>query len=431
MPRTSFRTDYAAAFALTVSLFALWGLGQALFNTLLPQFVQAFALRGFGQALTQSVYAIVYFVGAIPAALYARRLGYKAGIILGLGNLGLGAFLLYPAAEMQAYPYFLFAVILMSCGWIMLEVAANPLVASFGSVKTSVQRLNLAQSFFPLGTLLGFYAGRWLAVSHLALPWEGLRYPIAHPYILIAAGVLVLMYFVSETRFPPIATERIETSRGTTAEFRTLLSRPHFLFGIAAQFFCVLALAGTWSTSDDVFAAGFPAAARAGGVSGYLLALVLFAVGRFAGSALMIRIRPERLLAVFAGGGFLLAAAATLWGGATGAIAMLGSCFFLSITWPTVLGLAIRGQGQLMKLGTALICMGGAVGGVVYQMLRVVWSLPSGHFGMLVPACSYLFVLAFALASHWAPRENAVKSAAIAASDIARGPQDEPTAIRT
>jgi FHS family L-fucose permease-like MFS transporter len=429
LPRTSIRTDFAAAFVLTVSLFALWGLGQALFNTLLPQFVQAFVLRGFGQALTQSVYAIVYFVGAIPAALYARRLGYKAGIILGLGNLGLGAFLLYPAAEMQAYPYFLFAVILMSCGWIMLEVAANPLVASFGSVKTSVQRLNLAQSFFPLGTLLGFYAAQWLAVSHLALPSGGLRYPIAHPYILIAAGVMVLMYLVGETRFPPVATER--SRRGMASEFRTLLSRPHFLFGIAAQFFCVLALAGTWTVSDDVFAAGFPGAARAYGVNGYLLALAMFAAGRFAGSALMIRIRPERLLAGFAGAGFVLAAVATLWGGATGAIAMLGSCFFLSITWPTVLGIAIRGQGQLMKLGTALICMGGAVGGVVYQMLRVVWSLPSGHFGMLVPACSYLFVLAFALASHWAPRENAVKSAAIAASDIARGPQDEPTAIRT
>jgi MFS transporter, FHS family, L-fucose permease len=392
-------TNFTAAFVLTVSLFALWGMGHRLYDTLLSQFTTAFELRGFELALTQNLNSVVYFLGAIPAALYARRFGYKAGIGIGLGSLCIGAFLLYPAAETQTYAYFLFAVALMSCGWITLEVAANPLVASLGAVETSVLRLNLAQSFFPLGAMLGSYAGHWMITVNLALPAAHNAYAIVHPYIMIAAGVLLLRFLVEEVRFPPVATEHSDSLRGAAGDFRKLLSHPLFIFAIVAQVFSVMAMAGTWSICGRYFSSVFPGMSQIAGLNIFTLSFAIFAAGRFAGTVLMVKFAPDRLLEVFSGCGILLSLIAVCWGGPVGVGAMLASNLFLSITWPTVLGLAIRGSGSLAKIGTALVCMGGAVGGVAYSLMTAAWTFSSVQLAMLVPAFSYAVLLAFAVFS--------------------------------
>jgi FHS family L-fucose permease-like MFS transporter len=372
-------------------------MGHRLYDTLLPQFAKVFELRSYELALTQGVYSIVYLLGAIPAALYARRFGYKAAITFGLGSLGVGALVMYPAAETHVFLYFLFAVTVMSCGWILLEVAANPLAAGFGTIESSVRRLNMAQTFYPLGALLGVYAGRWILSFDLALPAERIAHSIVHPYIVFGAVMLVLAFLIEEARFPRVATEQTRGPRGAAGELRTLLSRRLFVFGMVAQFFSVLAMAGTWSLSGR-----FVEAAFMGDVLVWSLAVV--AAGRFVGSALMYRIEPDLLLAAFACGGLVLALIAAFSGGPLSAISMIASSFFLSITWPTVLGISIRGLGQLMKLGTALVCMGGAIGAIAYQMLNVVWTFPSVHLAMLLPAFCYVAILAFAVASHRARR---------------------------
>ncbi len=391
--------NFTTAFILTVSLFALWGLGHRLYDSLMPQFAGVFHLDAFERALTDSTYSIVYFVAAIPAALYARRFGYKAAILFGLGSFCVGAFLLYPAAETRIFDYFLFALVIMSCGWLLLEIAANPLAASLGPVETSVQRLNLAQAFFPLGSLAGLYIGRWLITTHLALPTGGPGNSIVHPYIVIGAGILILAYLVGEVRFPAVASERVKGLRSVGGEMRTLLTRPLFLFAIVAQFFSVVALAGTWSIGGRFVANAFPGMPQTALDDVFVVTLAVYGAGRFVGSALMCRIAPDRLLALFAGAAIFLAGVATLSGGPLGAIAVLASSFFLSIMWPTILGLAIRGRGPLMKLGTALICMGGAIGGFAYQMASVAWTFPAVHFAMVLPLVSYGVILAFAHAS--------------------------------
>lgn len=396
--------DISTAFILTVSLFALWGLGHRLYDTLLPQFAAVFELHSYELALTKSVYAIVYFVGAIPAALCARRFGYRIGIQFGLGSLCIGAFVLYPAAVTHTFSYFLSAVIIMSWGWILLEVAANPLAASLGSIETSIQRLNVAQSLFPIGALLGVYMGRWIVSFNLTLPSERFAYSIAHPYIVIGLCVLLLAYLVSETRFPPVASERCRGLAGVTEEFSVLLSSPLFLFGIVAQFFGVLILAGTWSEGDQFFEAIFPGLAHKLGIDIFVWSLTAFAAGRSAGAVLMRWIEPAQLLAIFAVSGLVLSLVGAALGGTPGAVIIIGSSFFVSITWPTILGISIRNLGPRMKLGTALICMGGALGGVVYELLGVVWGSPPLRLAMLVPALSYVVVLTFAVVSRRAYR---------------------------
>jgi MFS transporter, FHS family, L-fucose permease len=390
---------HTAAIVLTVSLFGLWGFGHQFYDTLLPQIAAVFGLRRFELALTQSVYSIVYFIGAIPAAVYARRFGYKATILFGLGSFCIGVFILYPATETRSFDYFAFAVSVMACGWILLEIAANPLVAGFGNAETAVARLNAAQSFYPIGGLLGLYVGRWIVHANLTMPAARLAHAIVHPYIVLGVLVMVLAFLIDEAKFPPIATEQTKRLSGALRDLRLLLARPLILFAIVAQFCSVLALAGTWSLNSAYMSAAFPAVPPSAYADVFVWSFTLFGIGRIAGTALMFRFAPDRVLAVFSIGGLVLSGIAAVYGGPPGAVAMIASSFFLSITWPSILGIAIGGTSSLMKLGTALICMGGALGGFAYQMLAVSVSFPAVHYGMTIPALCYVVVLAFAIVS--------------------------------
>ncbi len=391
---------HALAFCLTISLFALWGLAQRLYDTLVPPFAKVFDLDSFGLVLTQSVYSIVYFLFAIPAALYARKFGYKAAIVFGLGSFGVGAFLFYPAAEQHAFLFFLFAAAMMSCGWIFLEVSANPLIARMGSIETSAQRLNFAQAFYPVGVLLAVYIGRWLILSDLSLPIGRLADAVVQPYIVIGAGVLLLAFLVDKVRFPAVATERVEHGSGARREFRTLLSRPLFMFGVAAQFFYVAAQVGTWTLTTPYVDTALPGIAATSAADVLLWSLLLYGSGRFIGTALMTWIDPDQLLSVFAGAGVLLAAIATGTGGQLGVICMVATSFFMSIMFPTILASTIRDLGPLTKSGTALVYMGGVGGMAGLALMHLVWTISSIQFAMLVPCLSYAVVLAFAIANH-------------------------------
>ena len=389
-------SSFTAAFALTVSLFALWGMGHRLYDMLLPQLAGASHLQSYYLALAQSLTGVVYFFGAIPAAFYARRFGAKAAILFGLGCICIGSFTLYPAAEIHTHGAFLFAVAVITCGWIFLEVAANPLAASLGPDETFVQRLNFAQAFHPLGALAGIYVGQWLVAADMVVPHAKASYSIAHPYIVLGAIVLLIAFLFEEFRFPQQASVRIKGGEGRA--LRTLVTQPLFLLAIAAQFFSVVILVSNGVAGGKLIGDAFHHYPPGTIGDVFLWAAVIFAVGRFAGCALMRFISPARLLAIFACGGIACSLIAAAGGTTTAAIAVLANQFFASIVWPTVLGLGIRGSGSLMKPGTALICMGGAAGGIAYQLMSATWPFPSAHLAILVPAFSFAFVLGFALA---------------------------------
>lgn len=382
-----------ALIVLTFGLFPLWGVGHRLYDTLLPQFATLFSLHGFALAMAGGLYSILYFVGAFPAALCARRFGYKTAIVIGLGLACMGAFLLYPAGETKSFAYFLSAAAIMSLGWIQLEVAANPLVIELGSRKNAVQRLNLAQSFYVPGSLAGVLVGNWLLKLSQGSGDGPIFHSLSHPYIIFAAILLIFTIMVEDAHFPPLRAERDGTLPAVLAEMRRLVRQRLIVFAIVAQAFSVVAMASTWTISSML--APIPLFTGLGGIA--MASLVIFGAGRFFGAGIMRWIAPERVLTVFAACGAVVSLAAFFAGNTTGAVLLLVSNFFLSILWPTILGLAIRDLRATMKIATALICMGGAVGGFAHRLIAAYIypvSLGTGFIGL---AIAYGVVLAFAI----------------------------------
>ncbi|MDR3527852.1 MAG: hypothetical protein P4L57_11275 [Rhizomicrobium sp.] len=398
---------YATAFALLIVLVLLWGVGHRFYETLLPQFAAVFGLTGTGRALTESGYQIVYFFGAIPAAIIARSFGYKIAILIGLGSVCIGAFTFYPAAETQGYSYFLFAVMVMAFGWILLEVAGNPLAMALGSTATAVRRLNLVQAVYPLGSLLGIYSARWLLQADLALPKQGFTYSMAHPYIVLGVSVLLLAYLFEETRFPPSAQERRPKLKGVIPEVRALLSEPLFVFAIVAQFSGILVLGTSWFLADHFFRDSFAQLSDGAIANVFVGCLILFALGRIAATALMWQLSPARVLFFFSLGGVASALLGSLCGGEIAAFACLALSFFIGPAWPTIFGLAVGGRGLGMKLAAAVITMGGALGAVAYHFLM---AFPP-RATLLVAAAGFMLILAYTLAMPDSSRKSRARTA--------------------
>jgi FHS family L-fucose permease-like MFS transporter len=384
--------------ALIVSLFFLWGVANNLNDVLVAQFRKAFALNDLQSGLVQSAFYLGYFVFAVPAALFMRRFGYKAGVVLGLCLFGAGALLFWPAAEIRVYGAFLGALFVIASGLAFLETSANPLMTVLGPAESGARRLNFAQAFNPLGSITGVLIGRQFIFSGSTQTGAVAAHAVQGPYLVIGLFVLAWAGLILAVRFPAAASapaphERVE---GGPAQIAQLLARPRFVFGVIAQFFYVGAQVGVWSYMIRYAQreAGWDERAAA---SYLTAALALFMAGRFAGAALMGRIRPDRLMAAFAAAAAGLCLVGALAAGQTGLLALVGASFFMSIMFPTIFALAIADLGPLTKLGSSLVVMAIVGGAAVTALMGWVSDRSSIAGAMLVPAACFGCVLAFAL----------------------------------
>ena len=389
-------TSYKTAFVLTLSLFALWGMGQQLYGVMLPQIAGPLHLQGFEAAVVINSSSVVYMLCAIPAAIYATRLGYKTAILCGLGCVTFGYVTLIPAVELHAHSYFLIAIVTMSLGWVFLDVAANPLAASIGPEDKFVRRLNVAQAVYPVGTIAAIVLSKWLPGIQVAAFGAKFTFSAADPYILLGAGVLVIAYLLEAKPFPPVAVER--RSGGESKALRTLLSDRTILFAMAAQGFGIMILITNGAIGGRYLAAAFHADSIGPLGNVFFWAALAFAAGRFAGCFLMRFIAPGRLLIMFAVAGIACSLAAAIGWTMVSGFAVLAIQFFAAILWPTILGLAICGRGPLMKMATALVCMGSAAGGLAFQLMFTAWPSFPTQAGMVIVALCFAAVFGFARA---------------------------------
>ena len=396
-------------FILVTGLFFLWGIPNNLNDVLIRHFMKSFAISRFQAGLVQSAFYMGYFLLAMPAALLMRRVGYKSGFVTGLVLFGAGAFLFWPAALAGSYGFFLFALFVIASGLSFLETASNPFIAQLGDPSSSERRLNFSQAFNPLGAITGALVGTIFIFSGVELtPQEIAVRQIHHtyevylrsetlrvvkPYLVIGAIAILWAMLILRTRFPAIQSEH-ESESGDRGHFRDLFRYPHFLFAVVAQFFYVGAQVGTWSYFISYVQ---EYAHQSEKVAGYFLTGTLgaFGVGRFASAWLMRFVSPSKLMGAYSVMNIALVGIAVFNPGWMGLWCVFLTSFFMSLMFPTIFALGLKGLGPNTKLGGSLLVMA-IVGGAVLTPLMGFISVRTHSLALAyaVPLLAYL-VIAF------------------------------------
>jgi MFS transporter, FHS family, L-fucose permease len=400
------------AFILVTSLFSLWGFANDITNPMVAAFKNVLLLTNFQSSLVQAAFYGGYCFMAIPAALFIRRFTYKTGILMGLGLYALGCFLFFPAGRVTDFSLFLAAYFVMTCGLAFLETTANPYILSMGPEENAARRLNFAQAFNPMGSLLGMFVAKDFILARLNPADEETRRAMAEadpsafqsivesdlavivwPYLIL--GVFVLgMFFVFFFKHLPEAYKTDARDQRLLASIGRLARTPRWVGGVVAQAFYVGVQIMLWTfiIQYAVNELGMPKTTA----QGYnIAAMILFVASRFVCTYLLKFFNPGALLATLAAGGLLCMGILVFVGGTAGLYALVAASGCMSLMFPTIYGIALRGIGDDAKLGSAgLICaIGGgalmpplqalimdgdglAIGGFVLSATRFSFSLP-------------------------------------------------------
>ncbi|NWK97671.1 L-fucose:H+ symporter permease [Sphingobium lactosutens] len=407
-------SQYRIAIGITVCLFFLWGMANNLNDILIAHFKKAFVLTDFETSFVQQVFYFGYFIFAIPASLTMTARGYKVAIVTGLLLYGCGALLFYPAATLGQYPIFLFALFVIAAGLAFLETSANPLMTELGSAEGATRRLNWAQAANPLGAIAGILIGRNFILSGIAhdekilaamTSADRLAYyrseiqAVQTPYVAIGIVVLAFAVVAALVRFPGCSTRRDDAGQDHV-RFASLLGHPRLLAAVVAQFFYVGAQVGIWSFTIRYAQANVAGMSERAAADMLFVSLILFAAGRFVGSALMTRVKPTLLLACFAACSIALALVATFVGGHIGLGALVAISFFMSIQFPSIFALGVEGLGPLRRAGASLIVMAIIGGAILTGAMGYISDLTSISGAMIVPSFCFVAVLLFARFVH-------------------------------
>jgi len=397
------------AVALITSLFFLWGIALNLNSDILvPHLKKACQLSFRQSGLVDSAFYIAYFIIAIPAGLFMHKYGYKKGIILGLSLFAIGSFLFYPAAGTRIYWFFLLALFIIASGCGMLETAANPYINNLGDPDHATFRINFAQSFNGLAaTLAPFLGGIFILSGKNLTPAQEAALARNHqleaylqsesdsvkiPYIIIGLVVLAVALLIWRTDLPDIKEHDSDTGKA----HRSIFKETNLLLGVLGIFFYVGAQAGFQSYfiffSEGVGGFGEKLSSRL-----ISLAFVGFMAGRFIGSYMMRFISPVKLLVIYSIINCGLLILAFTLPGKLAVYALMGVPFFMSIMFPTIFSLSIRGLGENTKKGSSLLIMGIVGGAVVPPLIGLVTDQVNIRVAYLIPVICFAYILYFAL----------------------------------
>lgn len=406
MTNTAQQSNTKFAFILVTSLFFLWGFAHNLDPILIPHLKKSFTLTTTQSTLVDSAVFIAYFLIALPAGYLMKQFGYKIGIIVGLLFFAMGCFLFIPAADMQSYYFFLFALFIIACGLTILETAANPYASALGPHETSTQRLNLAQSFNGLAAALapvigarviltkGYTEAELSAMSEsarkMALAAEASS--VKTPYFILGAVLVLIAIVFALTKLPKF---QHKEGREKSAHILHAFKHKHLRWAVIAQFFYVGAQVSVFSlfilyATKSAFISEIKAADFLGACG------IAFLIGRFLGTFLMKYIPPNRLLALYAVINVLLCTVAIGAHGMITIYAVIMICFFMSIMFPTIFDLGIKDLGGDTEYGSSLIIMS-IVGGAILPGLFGYISDSTGNIqlGYIVPLGCFLIITYF------------------------------------
>jgi len=421
MEKTKFKVlekQYLVPFILITSCFAFWGFANDITNPMVKAFSKIFLMSTTQGSLVQVAFYGGYFAMAFPAAIFIRRFTYKAGILVGLGLYATGALLFIPASAIGVYAPFLIAYFILTCGLSFLETSANPYILSMGAEESSTQRLNLAQSFNPIGSITGMYIAKTFIQARLnsmdtteraALSPEEFEVVkmsdldiLASPYITIGIVILVMFAIIAMVKMPRNADKN--KSINLLPTLKRILSIPRYREGVVAQFFYVGAQIMCWTFIIHYGTRYFMSQGMGEQEAEVLsqqyntVAMAIFIVSRFVATFLMRYVRPGRLLMVFAIGGFVSIAGVILSQGIMGMYFLVATSAFMSLMFPTIYGIALRGLGEDAKFGAAGLIMA-ILGGSVMPPLQAaiiergtIGSLPAENFSFIIPLICFVVI---------------------------------------
>ncbi len=358
------QNPYRLPFILVTSLFFMWGLSYGLLDVLNKHFQETLGITRARSAWLQAAYFGAYFLMAMPAAALIGRSGYKSAILCGLGLFATGALLVIPSTQVPSFPFFLGAMFVIASGLAFLETAANPYVTLLGDPAQSGRRLNLSQSFNGLGQFVAPLIAAQLLFDPANSDAE--HAPVRAIYAVIAGIVLLLGLLTWRTAMPEGAA--LDRTAGTDTPSASVWTKRHFRWGVATQFcyvaaqVCVGAFFINYVTEAQTDVSSATAARLLS------IGMLCFLIGRFAGTAAMTRIAPERLLTIYGLVNVALTGVVIASLGRISVLALIAIFFFMSIMFPTIFALAVKDLGAQTRRGSSLLIMS-IVGGAIVPWL--------------------------------------------------------------
>ncbi len=407
--------DILLPFIMVTSLFALWGFANDITNPMVAAFRTIMEISNAKAALIQLAFYGGYGTMAIPAALFINRYSYKKGILVGLGLYAFGALLFWPAASFEIFGFFLLSLYILTFGLAFLETTANPYILMMGHEATATRRLNLAQSFNPLGSLLGMAVASQViltaldsekrdAAGELVFPMLAEAQKavirthdlmvIRDPYVILGIIVIFMFVLILFTNMP----ERDNPNKHASpkAMMKRLFANKVFRGGVVAQMFYVAAQIMCWTFIIQY--AERLGISKADAQLYNIGAMIMFVSSRFISTFLMKYLNPSLMLAIYAVGGILTSAGAILIDGMGGLYSLMAISFFMSLMFPTIYGIALKDVGEDATLGSAFLVMA-IVGGALMPPLQgaiidlgSVAGLAAVNFSFILPLICFVFI---------------------------------------
>ena len=385
---------YLLPFALVTSLFLLWGLANNMTDTLLAAFKRIMDMSDAQTSLIQFAFYGSYFCFALPAAIFISRHSFKSGIILGLLLYAAGAILFLPAAYAASYGFYLVAIYIMAGGCSVLETTANPYILSMGSPETATRRLNIAQSFNPIGSIIGILMSKYFILKDISL------YSVSGTYASLGLVLIAILVAILFVKMP--AGRDSGNRSGIIASFGRLFRNRLYRYGVVAQFFYVGAQIGVWSFTIRIVMQEL-GVLEAQASTIYLITIIGFCLSRFIYTWLMKWVSPAKLLLV---GGVLstLMTVVVVLGAGSGwllIVALVLISFFMSLMFPTIYGLSLGGVAQSehpddAKLGASGLIMAILGGALLTPLQGLVSDNSSIYMSYIIPAICFVVVTLFA-----------------------------------
>ena len=405
--------SFLLPFAMITICFAMWGFANDITNPMVKAFSKIFRMSVTEGALVQVAFYGGYFCMAFPAAMFIRKFSYKSGVLMGLGLYATGALLFFPAKMVGVYGCFLIAYFIMTCGLSFLETSCNPYILTMGSEETSTRRLNMAQGFNPCGSLIGmsvamnFIPARLNPVSsdgranlsgeQFDAMKEADLAVLISPYLAIGLVIVALFIIILLTKMPKNGDQNKEIHFLPT--LKRIFSLKYYREGVIAQFFYVGAQIVCWTFIIQYGTRVFMAegmgeqAAEVLSQRFNIVAMLIFICSRFVATYLMKYVNPARLLAAFAIGGMICTLGVIVFQNRLGMYCLVATSGCMSLMFPTIYGIALKGLGDDAKFGAAGLIMA-ILGGSVLPPFQAAIIDQGTVFGSF-PATNASFILPF------------------------------------